>query len=902
MDLLMYSLKGLSVYMTRLLDMGVRHKVNEIALFSALAVFSTLTQVSYDHERMRSRILEAYYVKEELRTLYESTCASKGLKPETPLPLEAAFVPATGNEKLWRQGRGVGYDERLRIKDKEIVDLEEFLLFGLRGLCAYYYHASAMKFIDDTISEYIFRNLEIQTRSNETKNSLIEALLECGKVNFATLELLDRAHNTTFGNSTPTKIRTTPVKGKGIIISGHDLWDLKCLLEQTEGKGINIYTHGEMEPAHGYPGLKKFPHLVGQFGGAWHDQKEVFARFPGAILLTSNCLLKPLKSYKGRFFQTGPTGIDGGQYIEEKENGEKDFTPVIEAALREPGFAATEEDPKYSMAGFGHNTILGLTNEIVQAVKKGSLKHFFVIGGCDAPTTVRNYYTQFADAIPRDCLVLTMGCGKYRLKEIEAGMGTLQELGIPRLLNMGQCNDAYTALKVAVSLAEAFNCGVNDLPLSLNISWVEQKAVADLLTLFYLGVRNVRIGPGLPAFVTPSTLDLLVNKFGLKAITSPIEDLATMMARENAGERDKWIEILQRAQKEKKEANNDCGCPPPPAPAAPKKTFTASEVAQHCDIPNKDVWIIIHNKVYDLSEYVEDHPGGPNEIAAFAGADATAKFEDAKHSASALDAMAKFYIGDLVTRASHSEEDATEISVFDEHTVFSTVVRLVSKTALTTNVPCPTNMYRFELPKSVRFTLPTGLHVFLAAHIDDKEVARAYTPVAIHDGSMDFAIKIYPNGKMTSYIDRLQIGDELEMRGPKGRFVYKRNTWSQIGMIAGGTGIAPMLQVIKSIVADDADRTRVSLIFANPNLANVILKKELEQIQADYPDKFQVYFTLDNAHPGWTGGSGFISKAMLSERMPSNTRILLCGPPPMIKSATAHLCELGYKDNQLFSF
>jgi hydroxylamine reductase len=317
----------------------------------------------------------------------------------------------------------------------------------------------------------------------------------------------------------PTPVRVEPLQGKAILVSGHDLKDLAQLLVQTDGTGINVYTHGEMLPAHGYPGLKKFKHLAGNYGGAWQDQKTEFAKFPGAILMTTNCIQEPQENYEKRIFTSGFVGWPGVTHI---ANG--DFSPVIAAALAAPGFAEDGPD-KTILVGFGHNAVLGVADQVVAAVKSGAIKHFFLVGGCDGARSGRDYYTQFAESVPDDCVILTLACGKYRFNKLD--FGTIG--GIPRLLDVGQCNDAYSAIQIAAALAKAFNCGVNDLPLSFVLSWYEQKAVAVLLTLLHLGVRNIRLGPTLPAFVTPNVLKVLNEKFNLMPIKTAEQDLKAML-------------------------------------------------------------------------------------------------------------------------------------------------------------------------------------------------------------------------------------------------------------------------------------------------------------------------------------------------------------------------------------
>jgi len=333
------------------------------------------------------------------------------------------------------------------------------------------------------------------------------------------MALLDAANTGAYGQPVPTPVRVTPVAGKAILVSGHDLKDLEELLKQTQGKGINVYTHGEMLPAHGYPQLKKHPHLVGNYGGAWQDQAREFDAFPGAILMTTNCIQRPRETYKARIFTTGLVGWPGVTHVDKS-----DFGPVIDAALAQPGFAADEPE-KTILVGFGHDAVLGVADKVIEAVKAGAIRRFFLIGGCDGAKSGRNYYTEFAQALPKDCVILTLACGKYRFNKLDFGdIG-----GIPRLLDVGQCNDAYSAIQIALALSNAFKTPVNDLPLSLVLSWYEQKAVCILLTLLHLGIRNIRIGPSLPAFLTPAVVNVLVEKFALTPITTAQEDIKAIL-------------------------------------------------------------------------------------------------------------------------------------------------------------------------------------------------------------------------------------------------------------------------------------------------------------------------------------------------------------------------------------
>jgi hydroxylamine reductase len=397
--------------------------------------------------------------------------------------------------------------------------LQELLLYGIKGAAAYADHALVLGHESAAAYAYFSEALSYLAEETPTVDRLLALNLQCGAVNLEVMAVLDTAHTTAYGHPVPTPVRIEPLKGKAILISGHDLKDLEELLKQTEGKGINIYTHGEMLPAHGYPGLKKYPHLVGNYGGAWQDQKDEFRKFPGAILMTTNCIQEPHESYQRQIFTSGHVGWPGVTHI-----ADRNFAPVIQAALAAPGFTA-DGPAKTILVGFGHNAVLGVADQVVTAVKSGAIKHFFLVGGCDGARTGRDYYTEFAESVPKDCVILTLACGKYRFNKLE--FGTIG--GIPRLLDIGQCNDAYSAIQIAVALSKAFNCGVNDLPLSLVLSWYEQKAVAILLTLLHLGIKNIRLGPTLPAFVTPAVLNVLVEKFNLMPIQTVEADLGAML-------------------------------------------------------------------------------------------------------------------------------------------------------------------------------------------------------------------------------------------------------------------------------------------------------------------------------------------------------------------------------------
>ncbi|MFA4842611.1 MAG: hydroxylamine reductase [Candidatus Omnitrophota bacterium] len=405
-------------------------------------------------------------------------------------------------------------------KNEDIHSLQDILVYGLKGVAAYAYHARELGARDEEIDGFMHEALfKTVTNVSFDLNQHIAAALECGRINLKTMELLDKAHTETFGNPVPTEVDTGTKAGPGILVTGHDLLDLYELLKQTEGAGVNIYTHSEMLPAHGYPELKKFKHLVGNYGGAWQEQKKEFNAFSGPILATTNCVLIPPEgTYLDRLYTIGITGIPGATHLKSR-----DFSGLIEKAKSLP--ALHEVPGKKILTGFHHTAILSLADKIVAAVKAGKIKHFFLIGGCDGAKPGRNYYTEFAEKVPKDCVILTLACGKYRFNKLEFGAID----GIPRLIDIGQCNNAYSAIQVVLALSKAFNCGVNDLPLSMVLSWFEQKAVAILLTLLYLGIKGIRLGPTPPAFITPGVLKVLQDNFDLKLITAPDKDLADIL-------------------------------------------------------------------------------------------------------------------------------------------------------------------------------------------------------------------------------------------------------------------------------------------------------------------------------------------------------------------------------------
>ena len=423
-------------------------------------------------------------------------------------------------------GRSDDYDmAQLWGAQEDIRSLKSLILFGIRGMAAYAHHAMILGYTDDEVNLFFAKAL-FSIGEDWGMDELLPIVMEVGEKNLKCMALLDKANTESYGTPAPVTVPLTVEKGPFIVISGHDLHDLKLLLEQTEDKGINIYTHGEMLPAHGYPELKKYPHLKGNFGTAWQNQQKEFANIPAPVLFTTNCLMPPKASYADRIFTTAVVSYPEMTHIGE----DKDFTPVIEKALDLGGYA---EDQPFTginggstvMTGFARGTVLGVADKVIEAVKTGAIRHFFLVGGCDGARPGRNYYTEFVKQTPADTVVLTLACGKYRFNDLD--LGTIG--GLPRLMDVGQCNDAYSAIQIAVALADAFGCGVNDLPLSMVLSWYEQKAVCILLTLLHLGIKNIRLGPTLPAFISPNVLNYLVENFGIAPISTPEEDLEQLL-------------------------------------------------------------------------------------------------------------------------------------------------------------------------------------------------------------------------------------------------------------------------------------------------------------------------------------------------------------------------------------
>jgi hydroxylamine reductase len=520
-DLVIHVAEGVSQYAHRARPLGVTHRPAD--LFVVEALFATVTNVDFDPKRVAELIHRGATIRREIKQAYASACQKAGKQPE-PLAQDAAIEPANDLDEMIRQGEAVTIQKRIDALGDDVAGLQELITYGLKGMAAYVDHAQILGVEDEGVYAFIHEAMDFLAGNPSDVDALVGMALRVGEVNLKAMEMLDAANTGAYGHPEPTEVRVTPVKGKCIVVSGHDLKDLKMLLEQTEGKGINVYTHGEMLPCLAYPELKKHKHLVGNYGGAWQDQRQEFDAFPGAILMTTNCIQKPKDSYAGRIFTTGLVAWPNVTHIDGDTKGNKDFTPVIEAALAAPGFKEDAEEKTITI-GFAHNTVMNVAGTVVDAVKAGQIRHFFLIGGCDGAKPGRNYYTELAQQVPDDCVILTLACGKYRFNKLPFGdIG-----GIPRLLDCGQCNDAYSAIQIAVALAKAFDCGVNELPLSLVLSWYEQKAVCILLTLLHLGIQDMRIGPSLPAFVGPNVLEVLVDKFNLTPIKTPEEDLAAML-------------------------------------------------------------------------------------------------------------------------------------------------------------------------------------------------------------------------------------------------------------------------------------------------------------------------------------------------------------------------------------
>jgi hydroxylamine reductase len=510
-DLLVYTLEELGFYAVEARKLGVLDKATSVLTMEGL--FHTLTNVDFDPARLKEMVDRTVAARNSLIDKIKATGGNTDF-----IVAKTLCKPESTIESLTKQGEAVGLKETAN-ENADLNSLMRTLLFGLKGLAAYAYHAQILGKDDDAVYAYIDEALKALLENTGDLNFWLGLVLKCGEVNLRAMELLDAGNTEAYGHPVPTKVSLGAKAGKAILISGHDLKDLEELLKQTEGKGINIYTHGEMLPAHGYPNLKKYGHFYGHYGTAWQNQHKEFGEFPGAILMTTNCIQKPAESYKESIFTAGTVGWPGVTHVTNYN-----FSPVIKKALSMPGFAQ-DSNGKSVMVGFARNTVMGVAGAVIDAVKNKQIRHFFLVAGCDGAKPGRNYYTEFVEKVPKDCVVLTLACGKFRFFDKDLGdIG-----GIPRLLDIGQCNDAYSAIQIAVALSKAFNVSVNELPLSMVLSWYEQKAVVILLTLLYLGIKNIRLGPSLPAFITPNVLGVLVKNYDIKPISTPDEDLKAIL-------------------------------------------------------------------------------------------------------------------------------------------------------------------------------------------------------------------------------------------------------------------------------------------------------------------------------------------------------------------------------------
>jgi hydroxylamine reductase len=511
-DLLVYALQGLALYAQEGRRLGIVD--DAIDHFTYEAIFSTLTNVDFDPERFVALLQRTV----ELREAMKAKVAAAGGNTAFSEP-QATFIATGSATELAEQGKALNLIENLDT-DENVRSLKQTVLYGLKGIAAYADHAAILGKTDPAVAAFCYEALIMLLEKGMSVEQGVPFVLKTGEINLKAMELLDAANTSTYGHPVPTPVPLGHRKNKCILITGHDLRDLEMLLKQTEGKGIDVYTHGEMLPCHGYPELKKYPHFYGHFGTAWQNQQKEFPNFPGPILFTTNCIQKPLDSYKDRVFTNGLVGWPGVKHI-----SDKDYSAVVAMALAMDGFT-DEVDGGQVLVGFGRNAVLGVADKVIEAVKAKAIRHFFLVGGCDGAKPGRNYYTKFVEQVPKDCVVLTLACGKFRFFDMQLGdIG-----GIPRLLDVGQCNDAYSAIQIAVALAKAFDCEVNDLPLSMILSWYEQKAVAILLTLLYLGIKDIRLGPTLPAFVSPAVLQFLVDTFAIKPVSeTPEEDLKAIL-------------------------------------------------------------------------------------------------------------------------------------------------------------------------------------------------------------------------------------------------------------------------------------------------------------------------------------------------------------------------------------
>lgn len=517
-DLLVYCLRGLAPVVLQAKSVGIN--THDVDIFTCETIFSTMTNVNFHEKRFVEYIRQALAYRENLKTQIQA------ISNIPPAWTEISNFQPDFDGSLIEQG------EQTSLKfltqsggDVDIFSLKLTVIYGLKGLASYAFHALELGEEDEQVYRFVHETLVAIDNQDLTLEDWVNLALKVGEENYRVMELLDAGHTNTYGHPVPTSVPLNHRKGKAILVSGHDIKQLAALLKQTANTGITVYTHGELLPAHGYPRLKEtYPHLYGHYGTAWQNQTKDFPRFPGAIVITTNCLMPTHENYEDKLFSVGPVGYPGLKYLPNIDHGAPDFTPVIEKALALPGFLE-DEPPREVKVGFARNTVLGVADQVLAAVKEGKISHLFLVGGCDGAKPDRNYYTELVEKVPSDCVVLTLACGKFRFFDKQLG----EISGLPRLMDVGQCNDAYSAIQIALGLANALNMNVNELPLSLILSWYEQKAVAVLLTLLYLGIKDIRLGPTLPAFISPNVFNLLSEKYNLKAITTPDEDLAACL-------------------------------------------------------------------------------------------------------------------------------------------------------------------------------------------------------------------------------------------------------------------------------------------------------------------------------------------------------------------------------------
>lgn len=516
-DMLVHLLQAVSTYAVAARKLGVVDA--EIDAYVPQAFFSTLTNVNFDAQRIIDFSRRAEAFRNDLRARYEAACVAKGVTPES-LPAAAHYRLPDAKTVMLSDALSFALNRQKKEVGEDVIGLRLLCLYGLKGAAAYMEHARVLGQTDAQVAGRFHEFMAFLGTQPTDAGALFQCAMDLGTLNYRVMEMLDTGETETFGHPEPTRVNTQPVAGKAIVVSGHDLHDLELILQQTEGKGINVYTHGEMLPAHAYPAFKKYTHLVGNYGTAWQNQQKEFAAFPGAIVMTSNCIIDPdVGQYAARIFTRSIVGWPGVAHIDGS-----DFAPAIEAALAQPGFM-TDAEPVYTTTGFARNALMGAAPAVIEQVKAGNIKHFFLVGGCDGDKKERSYYADFVKAAPKDTVILTLACGKFRFNTLELG----DINGIPRYLDIGQCNDAYSAIQLALALADAFGCGVNDLPLSLVLSWFEQKAIVILLTLLSLGIKDIRVGPTAPAFLTPNLVATLNQQFGLRLVSNVEDDLKEML-------------------------------------------------------------------------------------------------------------------------------------------------------------------------------------------------------------------------------------------------------------------------------------------------------------------------------------------------------------------------------------